>query len=128
MTNSPFWGIALILSKRNGGMGISLFDVLLLGDIISIPFSVLACVPFTVIIDNSRLISDHFNAHNSPIRSPVYRHIRMPISSVDDNAFSKKDYMRSNIIIKSYKVNRIFGEISKIAFKYMKIFYRFLKS
>lgn len=47
---------------------------------------------------------------------------------VDDNAFSKKDYMRSNIIIKSYKVNRIFGEISKIAFKYMKIFYRFLKS
>ena len=31
MTNSPFRGIVLILSKRNGGMGISLFDDFVLG-------------------------------------------------------------------------------------------------
>ena len=54
-TYSHVCGISLSLFKRITGIGISRFELLLLGAMISTPFSVRACVPFTVNVEVSKL-------------------------------------------------------------------------
>lgn len=45
----------------------------------------------------------------------------------DDKFFNKKAFFRSNIIVKSYKISSVLGNIAKIMFKNIKVVAKFIK-